>query len=1002
MKTTLLFKFSNKCLIAISFFAFMLINTTGAFAQVTVFYDDFNRSNTSPTIPAGGTPSVSYTSTTSGPNATIVLTASDATDFRIKMTNGGASTSATPAASGKDIIMSSLAGIPGYNPILNSNTGLVTWAFNMKHNKQSGTTLSGFDVDKYGVATILACNNSNPLATSANGFAVVMGGINTMNTYDLVYFSGGLSASANLTTIIQGIALTSFKDIVSIKVTYNPTTGKWNMFQKDEGSISSTTAFPDPYSIAVGGIGEVSNPANAASAVTASAANFGFLFNHKTEGSNSFYADNFKVVVGAISLSNFYLEANADCTDLSKWWSVASGTGSHPTNFTNDGQIFNIFQNGASISTDWTVSGAGSVVNLGDGTAANSMLIGVNGALIGKINVSTNATLRIENLVVPSLNIIQNGSTVEFAGADTQGVPSATYGNLSIFTIGNGATAQGSITVNGNLHIETGAIFSMSTYKLLGISSMSGAGSLKTKYSFTDALPAGNTWPFDVYYNYTSNNTTQTVALGSYKNLDLTGGPRKLPNDFSVSGVYNPGVDPLTVANTIDFNGTASQVVPAAQYFNIVVSNPVGAVADGVVLVSGDITGNNRFDTSAATIKYNSAASNQIISAGSFANNMVKNLIINNTFGVALQSDVKVTGLLTLQAGALTTSPSILTLVSNANGTAAVEGVDGTVYTGSIVGSVKVERFLSSAQRGWNLFGSPILDPITFANLSSQSTTPFDITYSNPSSKRLNNTTWSPVNTDTETWAFDSGIALFNRGIAGEGFHGSYTNGGPSQVTVSISGGLNLAQQSATTTSGQFYLVANPFAAPISLSAVMQSSTGLDGAVYIYDPTANSPINLQTMAGGFMTAMPSGAPGDPTDVVIPSLGAFIVKATSSGSVNIPVAAIYTGVVTPNTSFTSSTNPSSIGQDPDAAFMGTSTFGSTKYRVFPNPTSGTVNFESSSEIQNIEVLNMLGQTVASYKPQTSTSQIDTTSWLSGAYLVKVSSLEGTEIVKLIKK
>lgn len=549
MKKELLF-YSNmkKLTLIICSIVFLLISSVAKAQQTTVFNDNFNRGAISPGGP------INYTLTPSGANATLLTVASDATDSRVQIKNG---VTLTPAAAGVDLVMGSLTGVSTvFNTTLSLNTQLVSWSFNMKHNKQSGSTLSGFELaNGYGVATVIACDNVNPLDPSAKGYAVVMGGASTI-TYNLVSFTGGLIANANITSMITGITLSSFKDIVSVKVTYNPTTTMWNMYQKDEGSIVTTSAFPIPSAISVAGIGEVLDTAGF---VSSSLPNFGLVFNHKTENNNSFYFDNFKVTLGTPPSINYYLASNSDCTIFSNWGSNQDGSGNHPIDFTSAGQNFNILNSGATIGSDWTVSGDASKVILG---SSSVLTITAAASLSGKIDLLAGSTLTIEHLTVfPTLNNIDATSTVVYNGSDAQSVQSTTFGNLSILTQLAGASALGTITILGNLNIAGGTTFSMGTNKIISIGTLSGNGILKTKFYFSGALPAGLTWPYDVFYNYTSANTNQTIVMGSYKNLDIDGGARNLANDFSVSGNFNPGTGLLTAANRITFNGTDSQVL---------------------------------------------------------------------------------------------------------------------------------------------------------------------------------------------------------------------------------------------------------------------------------------------------------------------------------------------------------------------------------------------------------------------------------------------------------
>lgn len=989
-KLSSLFNFD---LVAIILILFLLFNTTSLFAQqVTLVNDNFDRAALT-----GGP--VTYTPTITA-TGVISTTFSAALDYRLQIKNAP---NPTAAIAGIGMVMGSMSTVSGYNSILNSNTDLITWSFSMKQGKTtSPNNMTGWAIGKWGIATVIACNVADPTSATANGYAVVMGGSNTQTTYDLVSFVGGLNNNINLTSMIIGITpATSWKNIVSIKVTYNKATQKWDMYQKDEGSASAGTAYPDPSGISVAPIGEVLDTAGF---VTSSLPYFGFVFNYNTTTNNSVYFDNFKVSKGTQPVSKFYLAINSDCSNLNNWWANQNGTGAHPTNFTNDFQEFNIYNTGATINSDWTVSGSASKVILGNGTVSNSLIITPTAALNGKIDLAALSNLTINHLTLfPNLQTLNPTSTVNYSGLDGQTIQGVTYGNLNIASQGLlSANASGAITVIGNLDIANGSTLFMGSNKLSSVGTLSGSGAINTKNEFSSSLPAGLTWPFDVYFNYTSANNPQTIPFGFYKNLDLTGGPRKLINDISISGTYNPGNDPLSIiTNEINFDGTSPQIVPVSTYNNLTVSNLSGATATGTLLVAGTVSGNDFFDVSNATIIMN-GSTNQFINLDSFKDDKLANLTINNATEVALLTDLNLIGTLTLQTGILNTSTNVFKLVSNASGTANVAGVDGVINSGSITGSVKVERYLNN-QRGWNLVGNPTTNAISMSNLASLSSTPFDITYgvNNQSSKTYTSDTWAGISSNATTMPFNTGIALFNRGIAGEGFQGSYTSG-PSNVTLAVSGSLNLAQQTTLTTENNYYLVANPFAAPISLSVVLQSSTGLSGTVAYYDPSANSPANLQTMAGGYMIANPSGIPGDVNDVVIPSMGAFLVRANTAGSIVIPVSAIYNGPVLPNTSSVVGSFAALPGMDPDSQFLSNLVFESNKVKCFPNPVDNVLNILNNSSVSEVVIYNLMGQIVYKSIPNSSNLQVDMSNFNASTYFVQITSEGKRETFKVVKK
>jgi hypothetical protein len=553
MNIKLHFTFYSRIKNAMVLFVLMAFSTSVNYAQTTIVSDDFNRATLSP----GGTPSLTYSTLLTGiaTSATVVTTAPD---YRLQIINGVAAGTA-----GRSSAMSVMPTVSNFNTTLRNNTQLVTWSFNMRHNRSSGTTMSGFGAGQWGVATVIACDNADPTAATAKGYAVVMGGTNTLATYDLVSFSNGLNVNTNLVSMITGITLASFKNVVSVKVTYDPATNKWNMYQKDESSAIATTAYPDPYAISVAGIGEVTDTAGH---VSGPLANFGFMFMHGTTLNNSAFFDNYKVTVGVPTIYSYYLSANSSCTNLNNWWSgTDAATGTHPTDFTAPNQIFNIFNTGATIGADWNVNGTGSKVVLGNGTTANSLVIPATAFLNGKIDLAALSSLTISHVTtLPTLNLISPTSSVNYNGAADQVIQTGTYGNLAINTVGIG-NASGAITAVGNLTISSASTLNMGANKLLGVGTVTGTGAIKTQYSSSSAasaFPADINWPFSVYYN--SLTSVQSIVQGTYTNLDITGGgPRNLlAAVISVSGNLNAEAAVCTPATSvINYTGTTAQTI---------------------------------------------------------------------------------------------------------------------------------------------------------------------------------------------------------------------------------------------------------------------------------------------------------------------------------------------------------------------------------------------------------------------------------------------------------
>lgn len=618
MKRKLLFILESNGLTAFVFFASLFFYSTASIAQTTIVSDDFNRATLSP----GGTPSLTYTSLLTG-IATASSVVTTAPDYRLQIINGA---SPTAGSAGRSSAMSVMPTVSNFNTTLRSNTQLVTWSFSMRHNRSSGSTMSGFGAGQWGVATVIACDNADPTAATAKGYAVVMGGTNTLATYDLVSFSNGLNVNANLTSIITGISLASFKNVVSVKVTYDPVNNKWNMYQKDESSAVATTAYPDPNAISVVAIGEVTDIAGH---VNGPLANFGFMFMHGTTTNNSAFFDNYKVTVGSATITTYYLAPNSDCSNLNNWWTgTNASSGTHPTDFNAANQIFNIFNTGATIGSDWTVSGSGSKVVLGNGTAANSLVVPATAFFNGKIDLSASSSLTISHVTTfPTLNILSPTSSVIYNGATDQVIQTGSYGNLAINTVGIG-NASGALTVAGNLTISSSSTLNMGANKLLGVGTVSGSGTLKTQYSSSSAasaFPVDITWPFSVYYN--SITSVQSIVQGVYTNLDITGGGTRnlLGAVISISGNLNAeGVTCSPATSALNYTGTTPQTIGSVfPGFSMKIAN---TSVSGLSLTASNIASITTATTIELAGNLNSAGFSQTLGAITLSGNSIINL----------------------------------------------------------------------------------------------------------------------------------------------------------------------------------------------------------------------------------------------------------------------------------------------------------------------------------------------------------------------------------------
>ncbi len=67
-------------------------------------------------------------------------------------------------------------------------------------------------------------------------------------------------------------------------------------------------------------------------------------------------------------------------------------------------------------------------------------------------------------------------------------------------------------------------------------------------------------------------------------------------------------------------------------------------------------------------------------------------------------------------------------------------------------------------------------------------------------------------------------------------------------------------------------------------------------------------------------------------------------------------------------------------------------------IYPNPANNVLNINSTSNINRVEVYNMMGQMVGMYEANDVNTQINTTHFANGVYTVKIETENGTSTKK----
>jgi len=246
---------------------------------------------------------------------------------------------------------------------------------------------------------------------------------------------------------------------------------------------------------------------------------------------------------------------------------------------------------------------------------ASSGIVGVSGTFTPGTNTYTNT-----------------GSTVSFNGAG-QTVPALNYNNLNLASATTGITLAGSgiIGISGTFTLPvvpatiTGSTIQFNgsgqtvpayNYNNLDLSAattaitLAGSGTVGVAGAFTapgaiTQTVTGSTVSF--------NGSNQTVPAFNFYNLNLASATAGITlvngGTIGIAGSFTaPLVPVINTGNTINFNGTVSQTIPAINYTNLTSSNtgPRVLPSSGIIGISGSfIPGTNSYTITGSTIQFN-------------------------------------------------------------------------------------------------------------------------------------------------------------------------------------------------------------------------------------------------------------------------------------------------------------------------------------------------------------------------------------------------------------
>ncbi len=397
--------------------------------------------------------------------------------------------------------------------------------------------------------------------------------------------------------------------------------------------------------------------------------------------SSASYAAYDDIVITGVVSPIFYYNGVGPVDALTSWGTNTNGSGANPSNFTSNGQFFNLI-NTSSVNfnnmllSSWTIGGTGSKLTIGTGTSAIQVIIPTTNTFITagttSLALTNQATLTIQNTSFPTSRLqYSTGSTVEYAqSGGTVSIPGTPHHNI-ILSGGGVRQASGVLTVGGNLAINSSNL-------LLSNS------------------PLGN-----LILNGT--------VSGS--GLMLTGSSRITINGTGALGTLNFGTGATSLSiNRLDLNRTSSGSVILGT--NLTISG-VSSLTNGELNLNGNkltmngaitfpSSGNGAFigsTTSSITIGgVGSITNNLLLSQSSSSTKAIKELILNRSgANLTLGNSIEAWGSITPTVGTINTGGNLTLKADGSN-----KGRIGQIgSSGALTGNVTVEVFKPAGVTGW-------------------------------------------------------------------------------------------------------------------------------------------------------------------------------------------------------------------------------------------------------------------------------------------------------------
>lgn len=372
---------------------------------------------------------------------------------------------------------------------------------------------------------------------------------------------------------------------VNIQATWNMIRGTATspaltfQWSNDAGGSWNTVSFTAPTVGSWGAVPSVSLPAAASGTIIY------VRWTYTSNGDFNDYVGLDDIKISGTPSPSYYWNGVGALNDPAQWGVNTDGSGGGLSDFTTPNT--NLFiRNAASatLSANWTISGSGSVLNVGDGTVPNStnLVIPSTFALTisggSKLNVSNNSTLTIQNTSFPILAnvVLGSSSTINFAQSSAVTIWATTYGNLIFSGSGNRSQGSGVTAVTGSFIIGASNNYVMvnspaSSTQLSGAITCNGGittalSNLTIDGSSSNPIGTLNFNGTNTINNLVLSRAGQTLTLGSNlafsgalaQSTQFTNGSVNL--NGKLMAINGPVVFPASTSNGVFIGSTSSSL----------------------------------------------------------------------------------------------------------------------------------------------------------------------------------------------------------------------------------------------------------------------------------------------------------------------------------------------------------------------------------------------------------------------------------------------------------